>query len=172
MNNCKKPFTTTHVSELDVDDLATIPDYFLAIRALTDGETGNTVYTPVRVPGAKVAPTGNLANVIALTTNNTGINVPEGQVLAGYLDVQPGGNMIKLAGVSNPAQFLIVGNYTNGKALIQSTGFLFIPGGHQYTPGLQYYLGESGEPVTDETITGQKLFRPVDDYYLQINAEF
>lgn len=172
MNKCNTPYSTIHASELDVDDLATIPDYFLAIRTLTDGETGNTIYSPVRVPGQRVMPTGNLANVIALATNNTAIEVPENQVLAGYLDVQPGGNMVKLAGESNAAQFLLVGNYTNGKVLIQSTGFLNIPAGHTYIPGTQYYLGGNGEPTTDSSVTGQKLFLPLDDYYLMINAEF
>lgn len=171
MSDCKKPYTVSHVSELDVDNLATTPDYFLGVRVLTNGETGNSVYTPVRIPGARVMPTGNMANVIALTTNNTAISVPEGQVLAGYIDVQPGGNIMKIADTSNSAMFLIVGDYTNGKALIQSTGFLNISAGHQYLVGTQYYLGENGEPVTDETITGQKLFMPLDDYVLMINLE-
>ena len=33
----------------------------------------------------------------------------------------------------------------------------------------QYYLGENGEPVTDSTITGQKLFIPISDTKLAIN---
>lgn len=172
MSNCdKKPYSTVHISNLDIDDLATTPDYFIAVRTVTDSSTGNTVYTPVRVPGAKISPTGNLANVAALTTNNTAISVPEKQVLAGYIDVQPGGNIMKLADANNPAQFLIVGNYTNGKALVQTTGFLRIDAGHSYLIGQQYYLGANGEPVTDETVTGQKLFMPLDDYTLNINLE-
>lgn len=172
MSNCKTPYSTTHISEIDIDDLATTPDYFMAVRAVEDANTGNTIYSPVRVPGARVMPTGNLANVIALNSNNTGLVVPENQVLAGYIDVQPGGNIMKIADANNKAQFLMVGNYTNGKILIQSTGFLFIAGGHQYLPSMQYYLGENGEPTTDETVTGQKLFMPLDDYYLMVNGEF
>lgn len=169
---CKKPYTVSHVSELDIDDLATIPDYFIGVRALTSETDGNTIYTPVRVPGARVMPTGNLANVTALNTNNTSLEVPEKQVLAGYLDAQPGGNVMRLADSVHPAMFLMIGNYTNGKMLIQTTGFLTIEGGHQYIPLQQYYLGEDGQPVTDPSITGQKLFIPLDDYVLNINGEF
>ena len=79
---------------------------------------------------------------------------------------------MKLAGVSNRAMFLMLGKYTNGKMLIQTTGFLTIPNGHQYIPLQQYYLGNNGEPVTDETITGQKLFIPLDEYVLNINGDF
>lgn len=169
---CEKPYDTTHVSELDVDDLATIPDYFIGIRTLTSETDGNTIYTPVRIPGARVMPTGNLANVVALNTNNTALVVPERQVMAGYLDAQPGGNVMRPADNAHPAMFLMVGNYTNGKMLIQTTGFLTIDGGHQYIPLQQYYLGENGQPVTDNSITGQKLFIPLDDYVLNINGEF
>lgn len=170
--NCNKPYTITSVADLDIDDLATIPDYFLGIRTLTDEATGSTISTPVRVPGARVMPTGNLANVTALTTNNPSLEVPENQVLAGYYDTQPGGNIMKLADATHPAMFLMIGNYTNGKMLVQTTGFLTIPAGHQYIVGTQYYLGTDGQPVTDSTITGQKLFRPLDEYTLNINGEF
>lgn len=170
--NCNsKNFTITHVSELDIDDLATIPDYFLGIRTLESGTDGNTIYTPVRVPGARVMPTGNLANITAIATNNDAINIPEGQVRTGYIDVQPGGNIVRYADENHAAMFLMVGNYTNGKVLIQSTGFLSIPNGHQYIVAQQYYRGENGEPVTDNT-SGQKLFMPLDDTTLMINGEF
>lgn len=172
MTECKKPYTITHVSELDIDDLATIPDYFLGVRAVEDESDGSTTYTPVRVPGARVMPTGNLANVIALDTNNTALEIPEGQVLGGYYDVQPGGNVMRLADDTHAAQFLMIGNYTNGKMLVQTTGFLTINAGHQYIIGQQYYLGENGQPVTDSAVTGQKLFIPLNEYVLNINGEF
>lgn len=172
MTNCKKPFSIAHVSDLDVDDLATTPDYFLAVRAIEDESTGNTVYSPVRVPGARVMPTGNLANVIALPTNNPALTIPEGQVRAGYINTQPGGNIMLLADSANRALFLMLGNYTNGKMLVQSTGFLYIPAGHSYIVTSQYYLGEHGEPVTDSSITGQKLFIPLDDHTLLVNGDF
>ena len=117
-------------------------------------------------------PTGNLANVTAMNTNNTELVVPDNQVLAGYLDAQPGGNVMRPADNTHRAMFLMIKNYTNGKMLIQTTGFLTIPAGHQYIPLQQYYLGENGQPVTDSSITGQKLFIPLDDYTLNINGEF
>lgn len=172
MSRCdKKPYEIEYIGDVDIDDLATAPDYFIGIRSLTNGETGNTVYTPVRIPGARVMPTGNLSNVVAIDANNTAITVPEKQIRAGYIDVQPGGNIMKYADENNPAMFMIVAPYTNGKYLIQTTGFLRIDGGHQYLIGQQYYLGASGEPVTDPSITGQKLFVPIDDYILNINLE-
>ena len=172
MKECNKPYTITHIADLDIDDLATTPDYFLGVRAVESPTDGNTVYTPVRVPGARVMPTGNLANIVAMTTNNPAIEVPENQVLAGYYDAQPGGNVMKLAEPGHLAMFLMVKNYANEKMLIQTTGFLTIPAGHQYIPLQQYYLGYNGQPVTDANATGQKLFIPLDDYTLNVNGDF
>lgn len=172
MNNCNKPYTITHVADLDIDDLATIPDYFLGIRAVESPSDGNTIYTPVRVPGARVMPTGNLANVTALDTNNPDLVVPEKQVRAGYMDPQPGGNIMKLSDANHRAMFLMIGNYTNGKMLIQTTGFLTFPNGHGYIVPTQYYADENGLPTTDATITGQKLFMPLDDHVLNVNGDF
>lgn len=173
MSDCnKKPYSVMGISEVDIDDLASTPDYFLGVRAVEDSTTGNTIMSPVRIPGARVMPTGNLANVIALETNNTSLSIPSGQVRAGYIDVQPGGNIMKYAGTGNSAEFLMLGEYTDGKMLIQNTGFLRISDGHSYIVGTQYYLGEDGEPTTDNTVTGQKLFKPLDDYILSVNGVF
>lgn len=172
MKECKKPYTITHIADLDIDDLATVPDYFLGIRAVESTTDGSTIYTPVRVPGGRVMPTGNLANVTALTSNNQSLEIPEKQVLAGYYNAQPGGNIMLLADEHHPAMFLMIGNYANGKMLVQANGFLTIPTGHQYIPLQQYYLGNNGEPVTDSSITGQKLFKPLDEYTLNINGDF
>lgn len=173
MSNCsKKPYTIQHILDTDIDDLATVPDFFIGVRTVEEPGTGVIKATPVRIPGARVMPTGNLANVVALDANNTALVIPEKQVLGGYLDAQPGGNVMRLAGEGHAAKFLMISNYANGKVLIQTTGFLTIPAGHQYIPLQQYYLGENGEPVTDETITGQKLFIPLDTYVLNINGEF
>lgn len=173
MKRCdNKPYTIQHILDTDIDDLATIPDFFIGVRTVEEPGTGAIVATPVRVPGARVMPTGNLANVVAIDSNNTALEIPENQVLAGYLDAQPGGNVMRLADDTHPAQFLMLGSYTNGKMLIQTTGFLTIQAGHQYIPLQQYYLGENGEPVTDSTVTGQKLFIPLDEYVLNVNGEF
>lgn len=168
----KKPYTIESIHNVDIDDLATIPDYFIGARSVEDPSTGNTIITPVRIPGARVMPTGNLANVIALDTNNAALEVPEGQVLAGYYDVQPGGNVMRLADNTHPAEFLMLGSYTDGKMLVQTTGFLTINKGHQYIVGQQYYLSNDGLPTTDSTVTGQKLFKPLNDYTLSVNGDF
>ena len=172
MSKCEKPYTITYIGDIDIDDLASVPDYFIGTRAVEDIETGSTIYTPVRVPGARVMPTGNLANVTAIATNNEGLIVPENQVRAGYIDLQPTGNIMRPAGTSNAAMFLMVKNYAVNKMLIQSTGFLTFPNPHNYIVAQQYYLGENGEPVTDSTVTGQKLFMPLDDYTIMINGDF
>ena len=167
----KKPYTVEHILDTDIDDLATIPDFFIGVRTIEDPSTGAVKATPVRVPGARVMPTGNLANVTAITTNNDSLVVPENQVRAGYIDIQPGGNVMRLADTSHPAMFLMIKNYTNGKMLIQTTGFLNIPAGHQYVVGEQYYVGANGEPTTDSA-SGQKLFKALDDFTLNVNGEF
>lgn len=173
MKDCnKKPYTIQHILDVDIDDLATIPDYFIGVRTVEDSSTGTVIATPVRIPGSRVMPTGNLANVTALETNNEALEIPENQVLAGYYDAQPGGNIMRLADTTHAAQFLMIGNYTNGKMLVQTTGFLNMPNGHQYIPLQQYYLGDNGQPVTDSTITGQKLFIALDDHTLNINGDF
>ena len=78
----KRPYTITSINDLDIDDLASAPDYFLGVRTLENPETGDVKSTPVRVPGARVMPTGNLANVVAMTTNNEALTIPENQVRA------------------------------------------------------------------------------------------
>ena len=117
-------------------------------------------------------PTGNLANVTALDTNNPDLTIPEKQVRAGYMDAQPGGNIMKLSDASHAAMFLMIDNYTNGKMLIQTTGFLNMPNGHNYIPLTQYYADENGLPTTDSTVTGQKLFLPLDEYTISVNGDF
>ena len=167
-----KPYTVESIHDVDIDDLATLPDYLFGIREIADPSTGNTVLTPVRVPTKKIAPTANMANVVALTTNNPALEIPENQVLAGYYNTQPGGDIMLLADTTHAAQFLMIGNYSDGKMLVQTTGFLTIPAGHSYIPLQQYYLGDNGQPVTDSSVTGQKLFIPLDMYILNINGEF
>lgn len=172
MNNCNKPYTVMHFSELDIDDLATIPDYFLGAREVPDEATGGTIYTPVRIPGARVMPTANLANVAAIATNNPDLTIPDNQIVAGYLDQQASSVIVRRAGAGHPARFLMLKNWANGKVLIQSTGFITYPEFHNYIVNTQYYLGDNGEPVTDSTVTGQKLFIPLDSYTLMVNGAF
>ena len=172
MSKCEKPYTISYIGDIDIDDLASVPDYFIGTRAVEEPESGDVIYTPVRIPGARVMPTGNLANVTALATNNDTLVVPENQVRAGYIDVQPTGNIMRPANGSHPAKFLMIKNYTSNKMLIQFTGFLTFPQPHNYIVGQQYYLGDNGEPVTSTSVSSQKLFFPLDDYTIMINGAF
>ena len=159
--SCNNKVKTVNIADVAIDTLASIPDYFLAERDILDDATGNIVRTPVRVPGATLFPNANNDNVIGLAINNLAITVPENQVSGGYVQNTPGANVMQYADNSNKAQFLMLGLHTDNIMRVQNTGFVIIPAGHQYIVGAQYYLGENGEPSTDSTITGQKLFVPV-----------
>ena len=169
--SCNNKVETVNIGDITVDSLATLPDYFLAERDVTDDVTGVIKRTPVRVPSAKIFPNANNDNVIGLAVNNIAITVPENQVRAGYISNEPGALVMKYADASNHADFLMLGLHTDNIMRVQNAGFVIIPEGHQYIPGAQYYLGDNGEPVTDSTITGQKLFKPMSSTVLAINME-
>lgn len=159
--SCNNKVKTVNIADVAIDTLASLPDYFLAERDITDDSTGNIVRTPVRVPSATLFPNANNDNVIGLETNNTALVVPENQVRAGYVANKVGANVMRYADASHKAVFLMLGFHTDGVMRIQNTGFAIIPEGHSYVVGAQYYVGENGEPVTDSTVTGQKLFIPI-----------
>lgn len=167
--SCDNKVETVNIANVAIDTLASLPDYILAERDITDDSTGNIKRTPVRVPSAKLFPNANNDNVIGLAINNTAIVVPENQVRAGYIENAVGANIMRYAGESNAATFLMLGLHTDNIMRVQNTGFVNIPAGHSYIVGAQYYVGENGEPVTDATITGQKLFIPVSGTVLAIN---
>lgn len=169
--SCDNKVETVNIANVAIDTLASLPDYILAERDITDDSTGNIKRTPVRVPSAKLFPNANNDNVIGLAINNTAITVPENQVRAGYISNEPGALVMKYADASNHADFLMLGLHTDNIMRVQNTGFVVIPEGHQYVPNAQYYLGENGEPVTDSTITGQKLFKPMSSTVLAINMD-
>lgn len=166
--DCSPKVKTINIGDVAVDNLATLPDYILAERDVEDATTGNVVRTPVRVPSVALFPNANNDNVIALAKNNTALTVPEGQVRAGYIANEVGANVMKYAGTDHNAVFLMLGDYADGLMRVQNTGFVNIPEGHQYIIDSVYYLGENGEPVTDSSITGQKLFVPVSNTKLAI----
>jgi len=167
--SCDNKVETVNIANVAIDTLASLPDYILAERDITDDSTGNIKRTPVRVPSAKLFPNANNDNVIGLAINNTAITVPENQVRAGYVENAVGANIMKYAGASHAATFLMLGLHVDNVMRVQNTGFVNIPAGHSYIVGAQYYVGENGEPVTDATITGQKLFIPVSGTVLAIN---
>lgn len=167
--SCDNKVETVNIANVAIDTLASLPDYILAERDITDDSTGNIKRTPVRVPSAKLFPNANNDNVIGLAINNTAITVPENQVRAGYVENAVGANIMKYAGDGHAATFLMLGLHADNIMRVQNTGFVNIPAGHSYIVGAQYYVGENGEPVTDASITGQKLFIPVSGTVLAIN---
>lgn len=165
--DCKPKVKTINIADVAIDNLATLPDYFLAERDVEDVATGNITRTPVRVRSSDIFPNANNDNVIALPINNT-ITVPENQVRAGYIKNEVGAPTMQYAGTSHAAVFLMLGKHADNLMRVQNTGFVNIPEGHQYILDSAYYLGENGEPTTDATITGQKLFVPVSNTKLAI----
>lgn len=166
--SCNNKVKTVNIADVAIDTLASLPDYFLAERDITDDATGNIVRTPVRVPSATLFPNANNDNVIGLAVNNIAIVVPENQVRAGYVQNTPGANVMQYADSSNKAQFLMLGMHADNIMRVQNTGFVIIPEGHSYIVNAQYYLGENGEPVTDSSVTGQKLFIPLSSTVLAV----
>ena len=159
---------TIKIAEVAIDSVASLPDYILAERDIEEGSTGNVKRAIVRVPSSTLFPNANNDNVIGLAINNTAIAVPDKQVRAGYVQNAVGGNIMQYASASNRARFLMLGKHTDNVMRVQNTGFVVIPEGHNYIVGAQYYLGENGEPVTDASITGQKLFVPESSTILSV----
>lgn len=169
MSCCNNRVETVNIADVAIDTLASLPDFILGERDIMDDSTGNVKRTPVRIPSATLFPNVNNDNVIGLAINNTAITVPKNQVRAGYIENAVGANIMRYAGEGHDAMFLMLGLHTDNIMRVQNTGFVIIPEGHQYIPGTQYYVGEDGEPVTDSTITGQKLFKPASETVLAIN---
>lgn len=169
--SCNNKVKTVNIADVAIDTLASLPDYFLAERDITDDATGNVVRTPVRVPSATIFPNANNDNVIGLAINNNAITVPENQVRAGYVQNMPGANVMQYADATHKAVFVMLGLHTDNIMRIQNAGFVIIPEGHSYIPGSTYYVGENGEPVTDSTISGQKLFTPLSSTVLALHID-
>ena len=167
--NCNNKVETVKAGDIAIDNMLTLPDYFLAERDIVNEETGNMKRSLVRVPSVNLFPNANNDNVIGLAINNPAITVPENQVRAGYIKNAVGANVMEYADASNRARFLMLGLHVDNVMRVQNTGFVNIPEGHQYIVGAQYYLGENGEPVTDDSITGQKLFVPESSTVLSVN---
>lgn len=169
MNNCNKPVDTVYIADVPVDTLASLPDYILAERDVEDVTTGNIARTLVRVPAEKLFPNGNYANVAAIQPNNTALDIPEGQVRAGYVSNEGSANVAKYSDASHTPAFLMIG-FSTDLLLVQSTGIVNILEGHQYVVGQQYYdaADGTGEPTTDAT-SGRKLFIPISQTQIAIN---
>ncbi len=166
-NECTGKVGTQYIGELPVDSLDSVADYFLAERDLLDEATGNTVRSIVRVPGGKLFPTANMDNVVALAPNNVDLEIPEGQVRAVTVKNEVSSIIMHYAEKDDVVVMLAVGKLAD-MVLVQNCGFVNIPNSHKYIIGIQYYLGENGEPTTDPT-SGVKLFVPVSRTKLAIN---
>lgn len=168
-NNCQNNVETAYIGDIDVDTLATLPDYLIAERDVEDQATGNIKRTITRIPTERIVPNGSYDNVVAIEGNNPSItSVPEGQVIGAYVKTDGTKAVVQLASTTNKAQFLIVGTLPDGQLLIQPTGVVSIPGTHKYIMGIQYYQGDDGQPTT-AAASGQKLFFPISDTQLLVN---
>lgn len=159
------------VTELDIDNLANLPDYLLGLRDVVDEHSGDMVTIATRVPTERLVPNGNNDNVFILETNNPDLTVPEGQVVPAYVIPGTVSNTVSPANSAAHTFFLMLGA-ESGLARCQNTGVAFFPNGHAYskTIGVQYYLSSAaGHVTTDSTQTGKKLFIPLDGYQLLIN---
>lgn len=166
--DCNKQYEVQYLGDLPIDNLDDIADFFIAERDVLDQSTGNTLTTLVRVPGKKLFPNANMDNITTLTPNNPDITVPENQVRAVYVANETTGAVMHYADAEHPADMIAVGMLAD-YILVQESGFINIPEGHGLIFGAQYYVGNNGEPVTDSTITGQKLFKPISTTKLLIN---
>ena len=167
--NCNNKVETVNIADVAIDTLESLPDYFITERDVLDQASGIIKRTIERRPSATLFPNANNDNVIGLEVNNLAIAVPEKQVRAGYVSNEPGAVVMRYADASHPAIFLMLGLHSDNIMRIQNTGFVNIPEGHSYVVGAQYYLGANGEPVTDSSITGQKLFIPISNTKLAMD---
>lgn len=168
MNSCNA-IGVQDVSELPVDTFQSTPDFVLGIRAVLDEQTGNMLNMFTRIPGNRIMPNGNNDNIFTLETNNPALTVVDGQVLPCYL--QNANTIVRVmpADGTHPADFLVL-KVEGEIAFCQSISAAVIPEGHDYKPyGAQFYLGTNGEPTTDSAQTGQKLFKPMNQYQILIN---
>lgn len=169
--NCNKDgnVKTIKAADIAIDNLNSLPDYIYAEREILDESTGEMKHSLVKEPAEKLFPGANNDNVIGESINNIAIAVPKGQVRAGFIKNEVGMNTMQYAGKSHEAVFLMLGLHADNIMRIQNSGFVNMPFKHNYIVDAQYYLGEDGEPVTDASITGQKLFVPISDTKLAIN---
>lgn len=172
MKQCQKACNDIEVqelAELPIDDLESVPDFFLAERNILDDTTGKVLHSIVRVRGNRVMPNGNLANLFTLDGNNSTLDIQPGQVLPAYVQNEGAQNVVYPADTNHKAQFFVVGTYGD-LLLCQGSGLINILEGTDYIVGASYYLSSTaGEVTTDATQTGQKLFTVLSPTKLLIN---
>lgn len=158
-NKCEKVCNDMEVqelAELPIDDLESVPDYFLAERNVLDESTGKVLHSIVRLPGNRVLPNGGNANLFTLDGNNPTLQISENQPLPAYVQNEGTQNVVYPATANNPAQFFVVGTYGD-LLLCQGTGIMNFLAGTDYIVGMSYYQGANAGEVST-TPNGQKLF--------------
>lgn len=163
--DCRKTNEVQYVGDLPLDSMTTLPEYFLAVRKVTDTATGNEKNTLVRVASGTLFPQGTMDNVTALEPNNTAIAIPDNQVRAVYIENAGSAYIMRYADTTHAPVTLAIGKL-NSLILTQNCGVINIPEGHSYIIGAQYYVGANGEPTT--TVSDYKLFIPVSSTKLAV----
>ena len=164
-----KDINTQYIGDVQIDMLSTLPEFLLGERDVEDELSGDTVRSLVRVPTSRiVADDGNTFQLDL--GDNEDINVPAGQVRAGFLYYD--GDYVSVqygySEFSPSAQFLIIKQ--EGKIITcQRSGIAKFPEGHEYTVGMQYFLNgdNDGVPSTDRGTFG--LFVPINEHELLLD---
>lgn len=164
--NHNKRIQTMYLGDVAVDSLDSLPDFFLVERDVTDIPSGDIIRTLTRIPAGRLFPNGNYQFATTIAHNNSDLEIPERQVIAGTVKNLGSSYQVQPANVGDTAIFLVTGLLGTDLALIQRSGFVNIPAGHDYIINQQYYLGENGEPVTTESAV--KLFIPVSRTQLMV----
>ena len=166
--DCTKNVEVQDIADVPVDNLESVPDYFITERDVIDPSTGNTVRAFTRTPGAKILPNGALDNVVAFEANNTGLTIPANQVRGVRVVDSGSADVMQYADTSHRPSMIAIGKTAGGLVLCQNCGFINIPDGHTYSIDVQYYQGANGEPTTNSA-SGFKLFKPVSRTRLSVN---
>lgn len=166
--DCAKNIQIQDIADVPIDNIESVPDYFITERDIVDPSTGNTIRSFTRTPGAKILPNGTLDNVVAFEANNTGLVIPEGQVRGVRVVNAGSAYTMQYADTTNAPVMIAIGVTAGNLVLCQNCGFINIPNGHEYIVGQQYYQDDDGEPTTDPT-SGFKLFIPVSNTRLAVN---
>lgn len=170
---CNHPnIQTQYIGDVQIDMLTKLPEFLLGERDVEDELSGDTVRSLVRVPTARiVADDGNTFQIDL--GNNEDIDVPAGQVRAGFLYYD--GDYVSVqygySEFSPCAQFLIIKQ--EGKIITcQRSGIAKFPDGHEYTKGVQYFLNGDNDGVPDSTRSTFSLFVPIDEHTLLIDMGY
>lgn len=167
MNCDKEPINLFPYENLPVDALEALPEEFIGVDIKNDPITGNKIYTPTRVKTSRLLPNATWANKLSLNPNNTELDVPDRQVLAGkVVSYSTTISIEKTATASDRVDFLLLGKTEDGRIVVQNTGFIVMPDGHDYIIGAQYFSGANGAPTTSGT---HKLFVPISSTVLAVN---